>query len=277
MTRQLLVALAIGLAGCGSRGCGPHQPLFYDSAVHIGVNARSTVLLDPALDGNGPGLPLHTAMIAAHTYDIRLNVSGASGGPTHSVFLWQGGYIDVQGEEQPSEYHVVRNGEVLRYRYPVTHSWDGPMAYVFFADAAYAGDNTVTGEIDLEDQEGLFSRLELGPGRTVFLDPLLNGVGDGYAVQNLLFAEQTYDALAMVSGNTGGQTDSVFLWQGGYVDAEGVEHETRYLTLTGDESVPFVLPRTGDGGVPMLYAFLADTTHRDDNAAAGTVRFALQD
>ena len=80
MTRQLLVALAIGLAGCGSRGCGPHQPLFYDSAVHIGVNARSTVLLDPALDGNGPGLPLHTAMIAAHTYDIRLNVSLAQDG-----------------------------------------------------------------------------------------------------------------------------------------------------------------------------------------------------
>jgi len=263
------------LSGCGliDRLLSREQECSCVDRTVVSLRPDDVVILDPALNGEGRGMPLHAELFAGNTYLVSALIFGETGGATDSAFLWQGGYHDTEGAEQASRYLVVSNDQPLQYDYPTTDEGDGPLVYAFFADSTNASDNTASGQLFVEDDTGANDALEvafdISPKHTVYLDALLDSDGNGVALDGLLEPGQTYDLSVSVTGETGGVTSSVFLWQGGYVDQHGVQRGAWYTTLSNDQFVRHTFPASSDGTGPLIYAFFADSTNTDDNTASG--------
>ncbi len=113
----------------------------------IKISPRNTVLLDPNEDGTGIGLPLHPRLEPGNAYRIRVEISGKTGGPTRSVFIWMGGYIDDSGKDHETKYMVAHTGTDLEFYYPRNIRGSGPVVLAFFADACEPNDNSAAGTI----------------------------------------------------------------------------------------------------------------------------------
>lgn len=117
----------------------------------ISVSPRNTVMLDPEKEG-GHGLRISDKLTPGKTYRITAQINGDSGGPTRSVFLWQGGFRDRTGKNRNAEYFSIRAGETYLYKYPDNGSRSGPVLFVFFADAENANDNSARGRLTFEEE-----------------------------------------------------------------------------------------------------------------------------
>ncbi len=119
-------------------------------SITISVPPPSTVMLDPVAGGRA--LQISDRLTPGMTYRIAVEISGDSGGPTRSMFMWQGGFQDSAGQNRDAEYLCIHAGKTYLYKYPDNGRGAGPLLYVFFADAHNASDNSAAGQLTFQKE-----------------------------------------------------------------------------------------------------------------------------
>jgi len=115
------------------------------------------------------------------------------------------------------------------------------------------------------------TRLTVTPANTVLLDPRDNGTGIGLLVSRGMTPNKAYRIGASVRGSTAGPTKALFLWMGGYIDDEGINHPTQYFVLQDGHDMDLFYPKNHRGTGPPVLAFFADSSGPDDNSARADI------
>lgn len=109
------------------------------------------------------------------------------------------------------------------------------------------------------------------PANTVLLDPQQDGNGIGVRISDRLTPGRRYRIGVDVAGNTGGPTESVFFWMGGYIDDGGTNHPSKYFVVRNHRHRVIFYPRNHVGSGPPLLAFFADANDLGDDFAQGAI------